>query len=198
MRAGLLLLLAAVCLGAHQAAAFLGATTPLRTATLTKKSNPFQRQSVVLKPTLIINHSSGESMDQAKKEALILEASQIVAKTLGKPESYVLVSLTEATMSFGGKVGPTAFLYLVRDDFRLRLSGVGNDAIHPLTHPLALHRKHPKQTSIGHIGSDTNPEAAKALTELVSANLNIPKNRIFIQFVDSAAANFGWQGNTFG
>lgn len=54
-----------------------------------------------------------------------------------------------------------------------------------------------KQTSIGHIGSDTNPEAAKQLTDLVSSKLNIPKNRIFIQFVDSAASNFGWQGNTF-
>jgi hypothetical protein len=53
-------------------------------------------------------------------------------------------------------------------------------------------------TSIGHIGSDTNPDAAKALTDLVHEKLQIPKNRIFIQFVDSSAANFGWQGNTFG
>lgn len=51
---------------------------------------------------------------------------------------------------------------------------------------------------IGHIGSDTNPEAAKLLTGLVSEKLGIPKNRVFIQFVDSSPTNFGWQGNTFG
>ncbi len=215
-----------------QVAAFLqgGGASPLRA---TKKASPFQRQSVVLKPTLIINHSSAESLDKEKKEALILEASKIVAKTLGKPESYVMCSLTESTMSFGGKIG-------VRRNSLACVSSAQSlcHGIDCSRRPLPSH--HTPQptvflylTSIGHIGSDTNPcvgwqahaclddavstglpvlnpclsihhqsivdrEAAKALTDLVTEKLSIPKNRVFIQFVDSAAANFGWQGNTFG
>lgn len=102
----LLMVVAATCLGV--ASAFLGAT-PLRTgaaaATTKKAANPFQRRSLVLQPTLIINHSAEAPLEKPEKEALILEASKIVAKTLGKPESYVMCSLTEATMSFGGKIG---------------------------------------------------------------------------------------------
>lgn len=150
----------------QQAAAFLGAS-PLRApANAAAAARPFQRLAgKTLKPTLIINHSSEETLDKAQKEALILDASKIVAKTLGKPESYVMVGLNEATMSFGGKVGPTAFAYIA---------------------------------SIGRIGPETNPEAASELTALISERLSIPKNRIFIQFMDSSGANFAWQGNTFG
>lgn len=52
--------------------------------------------------------------------------------------------------------------------------------------------------SIGRIGPETNPEAAAQLTALLSQRLSIPKNRIFIQFMDSSGANFAWQGKTFG
>lgn len=106
MRLGLAVALLLACLVG--VSAFLGGT-PLRTgaapATAKRAGNPFQRQSVVLQPTLIINHSSDAALDKAAKEALILEASKIVAKTLGKPESYVMTSLSEGTMSFGGKIG---------------------------------------------------------------------------------------------
>ena len=80
-----------------QAAAFLGAVPTRQGATAAKKPSLFKRSSVILKPTLIINHS-GNDLPEKEQEAVILEASKIVAKELGKPESYVLVSLNKATM----------------------------------------------------------------------------------------------------
>jgi len=155
------LLLAFVALGCclHQATAFMQAS-PLSSS----PRDTFARKSVVLKPTLIIHHTGGE-LPEDKKEAFLKEASKTVSTTLGKAESYVMVSLSPSAMSFGGKPGNAAFLYLA---------------------------------SIGHIGPETNIPAAKELTALVTQHLGIPGSRVFIQFSDAAAANFAWQGSTFG
>jgi phenylpyruvate tautomerase len=40
------------------------------------------------------------------------EASKAIAAELGKPEAYVMVSLTKSTMSFAGSAEPAAFLCL--------------------------------------------------------------------------------------
>jgi phenylpyruvate tautomerase len=159
------LLLAFVALGCsclyQEATAFMKAS-PL--SSVSRRAGVFARKSVVLKPTLIIQHTGGE-LSEDKKEAFLKEASKTVSSTLGKAESYVMVSLSPSTMSFGGKPGNAAFLYLA---------------------------------SIGHIGPETNKPAARELTDLVEKHLGIPGDRVFIQFSDAAAANFAWQGNTFG
>lgn len=65
----------------------------------------------MLKPTLIVHHTGGE-LAEDKKEAFLKEASKTVSTTLGKAESYVMVSLNPSAMSFGGTLGNAAFLYL--------------------------------------------------------------------------------------
>jgi phenylpyruvate tautomerase len=52
--------------------------------------------------------------------------------------------------------------------------------------------------SIGRIGPDTNPAMSKVICELVEKYLGVPANRVYIQFYDSPAANFGYDGSTFG
>ena len=53
-------------------------------------------------------------------------------------------------------------------------------------------------TSIGRIGPDTNPNLSKTICEILSKHFEIPSNRVHIQFYDSPAANFGFDGSTFG
>jgi phenylpyruvate tautomerase PptA (4-oxalocrotonate tautomerase family) len=51
-----------------------------------------------------------ERLDEEKKASLCAKLSSICAKTIGKPESYVMVVVSDgATMSLGGKPGPAAF-----------------------------------------------------------------------------------------
>lgn len=61
-------------------------------------------------PTVKVTTS--KTLERAQKEALCLELSSAVAGTLGKPEAYVQVLISDdATISFGGSFGiPSAFV----------------------------------------------------------------------------------------
>ena len=48
------------------------------------------------------------------------------------------------------------------------------------------------------IGSLWPPAMSAAFCELISARTGIPTNRIYIQFEDVPAAQWGWDGRTFG
>lgn len=53
------------------------------------------------------------AVDEAHKQALLSDASALVAKALGKPESYVMVSFApQQPMSFAGSDAPCAYLEL--------------------------------------------------------------------------------------
>jgi phenylpyruvate tautomerase PptA (4-oxalocrotonate tautomerase family) len=52
--------------------------------------------------------------------------------------------------------------------------------------------------SIGRINKESNNAMAATLTELMGKHFGIKAGRIFIQFVDAEAVNFGWNGRTFG
>jgi len=59
----------------------------------------------------ILNEISGTRVAASD---LVREASSLVASLIGKPESYVMVSLRpETTMCFGGTEDPTAYLEVV-------------------------------------------------------------------------------------
>jgi phenylpyruvate tautomerase PptA (4-oxalocrotonate tautomerase family) len=45
-----------------------------------------------------------------KRQALIGSLSRIVAETIGKPEQYVMVTLSPAAMLMSGKAGDAAFV----------------------------------------------------------------------------------------
>ena len=48
------------------------------------------------------------------------------------------------------------------------------------------------------IGSLTPSSMSKSLCELISSKTNISKNRIYIEFIDVKASNWGFNGSTFG
>lgn len=53
------------------------------------------------------------TVDQAGREKLLATASKMVAEQLGKPESYVMVTIdSDRTMCFAGSTDPLAYLEL--------------------------------------------------------------------------------------
>tara|TARA_B100000214_G_scaffold349992_1_gene303313 strand:+ start:353 stop:691 length:339 start_codon:yes stop_codon:yes gene_type:complete len=48
------------------------------------------------------------------------------------------------------------------------------------------------------IGSLEPSSMSKSLCELISSNTNIEVNRIYIEFIDVKASNWGFNGSTFG
>ena len=68
-------------------------------------------RSFIAMPTLLIQ--SSQALDATARDALLRDCSRAVAATLGKPESYVMVSLKHADgMIFGGSTDPCAFCHL--------------------------------------------------------------------------------------
>ena len=51
-------------------------------------------------------------LENEAAQALCSSASSHVASLLGKPESYVMISIQQATMSFAGEASPCAMLEL--------------------------------------------------------------------------------------
>ncbi len=59
----------------------------------------------------LIKVDATERLKDEEKRALCTRLSRICAETMGKPESYVMVALTEgSTLLFGGQPGPAAFV----------------------------------------------------------------------------------------
>ena len=113
-------------------------------------------------PMLLIQTNTEIARDAA--DALLKEASRLVAETLGKPERYVMVAIEDKTpMSFAGDTAPLAYLEL---------------------------------KSIGLLESQTEGASA-ALCGLIGERLEIPADRIYIEFADAPRKMWGWNGGTF-
>ncbi len=100
-----------------------------------------------------------------KKKALLASFSKIVAGTIGKPEQYVMVTLSPAAVLMSGKPGDAAFV-----DLR----------------------------SIGGLSNDVNRQLAQKICTALKESLGVPMDRIYLNFTDVPAGNWGWNGNTFG
>jgi phenylpyruvate tautomerase len=100
-----------------------------------------------------------------QQRALLASLSRIVAETIGKPEQYVMISISRAEMVMSGKAGDAAIV-----DIR----------------------------SIGGLSGDVPRTLSKKICGLLHDNLGIPENRIYLNFAEVKAANWGWNGNTFG
>lgn len=96
--------------------------------------------------------------------AFMKQASKEVARMLGKPERYVMISLdTDGSLLFAGEEAPLAYLEL---------------------------------KSIGLPGDRTRAFSSD-LCRLVSEELGIPAERIYIEFTDAPRSMWGWNGATF-
>jgi len=52
--------------------------------------------------------------------------------------------------------------------------------------------------SIGGLNDDINRQLSQKICNLLSEALNVPPNRIYLNFTDVAGGNWGWNGDTFG
>jgi phenylpyruvate tautomerase PptA (4-oxalocrotonate tautomerase family) len=100
-----------------------------------------------------------------KTKALVGSLSKLIAGTIGKPEQYVMVSISKAAMFMSGEPGEAAFV-----DIR----------------------------SIGGLSDDVNRTLSQQVCKLLNESLGIPSERIYLNFTDVGAGNWGWNGSTFG
>ena len=52
--------------------------------------------------------------------------------------------------------------------------------------------------SIGGLNREVNRKISKKFCELLDESLGISSDRIYINFIDVSASNWGWNGDTFG
>jgi len=52
--------------------------------------------------------------------------------------------------------------------------------------------------SIGGLGDDVNRQLAQKIGGLLKESLGVPPDRVYLNFTDVPAANWGWNGDTFG
>lgn len=100
-----------------------------------------------------------------KRNALLVALSKIVAQTIGKPEQYVMVTISPAAILMSGKAGPACFI-----DIR----------------------------SIGGLTGEVNEKLTREVCQTLNEMLGVPPERIYLNFTDVAASDWGWKGNTFG
>lgn len=104
-------------------------------------------------------------LTEATQQVLLPALSKIVAETIGKPEQYVMVSVSQAALLMAGQTGPAAF-----GDLR----------------------------SIGGLSGEVNQQLAQRICAQLHETLQIPPNRVYLNFLDIRPANWGWNGATFG
>ncbi len=51
---------------------------------------------------------------------------------------------------------------------------------------------------IGGLSGDVNGRLSQKLCRLLNESLGVSQNRIYLNFTEFKASNWGWQGNTFG
>jgi phenylpyruvate tautomerase len=104
-------------------------------------------------------------LSEDKRKALLASLSKAVAATIGKPEQYVMVSISQAAMVMSGKPGDAAFVEI---------------------------------RSIGGLSGDVNRMLSQQICKLLTDSLKLPPDRVYLNFTDVDASNWGWNGSTFG
>jgi phenylpyruvate tautomerase len=104
-------------------------------------------------------------ISEEKQKALLMSLSRIMAETIGKPEQYVMVTVSQVAGMMSGKAGATAFV-----DIR----------------------------SIGALSPMVNRKLSQKICDLLEHSLKISPERVYLNFTEVTASNWGWNGNTFG
>ncbi len=102
---------------------------------------------------------------EEKGKPLLAALSRAVAGATGKPEQYVMVTITQSAMLMSGKAGDAAFV-----DVR----------------------------GIGGLNGETNRKLSQQLCKLLKDSLGIAPDRVYLNFTEVEAGNWGWNGSTFG
>jgi phenylpyruvate tautomerase len=105
------------------------------------------------------------ALSDEKRKTLLAALSRIVAETIGKPEGYVMVTVSPAAILMAGQPGEAAFV-----DVR----------------------------SIGGLRGEVNRQLSQRVCRLLNESLGVSQDRIYLNFTELEAGNWGWKGNTFG
>ena len=117
----------------------------------------------VAMPLIKIDVSNTVSDEQCHR--LLPALSAMLAEITGKPEKYVMATVSKIAPMMAGKPGPAAFA-----DIR----------------------------GIGGFTPAVNKKVSQTLCALLKENLQIPPDRVYMTFTDIPAANWGFNGGTFG
>ncbi len=105
------------------------------------------------------------ALSEEKRKSLLSSLSKLIAVTTGKPEQYVMITITQSAMLMSGKSGEAAFA-----DIR----------------------------GIGGLNGEINRKLARDVCGLLKGSLGVPGDRVYLNFSDVEAGNWGWNGSTFG
>ena len=104
-------------------------------------------------------------LPEEKEKPLLAALSKAVAATIGKPEQYVMITISHSAMLMSGKAGDADF-----GDVR----------------------------SIGGLNGETNRQLSQQICKLLKDSQGIAPDRVYLNFTDVEAGNWGWNGSTFG
>ncbi len=113
----------------------------------------------------LLNLYLNKKNDETMSAKILSELSQLVAQSMGKPQNYMMVLITESKINISGSQNAAAFA-----DLR----------------------------SIGGINAATSKMLSQKLCDYLHKELAIDKERIYCNFTDIPASNWGWNGTTFG
>lgn len=113
----------------------------------------------------LLKLETAAALSDEKRKTLLGSLSKAVAGTIGKPEQYVMVSISQSAMLMSGKAGEAAFV-----DIR----------------------------SIGGLTGEVNRKLSQQVCRLLNDSLGIAPERVYLNFTDVEAGNWGWNGSTFG
>lgn len=110
------------------------------------------------------NIETNQPVDRESNGKLLKKLSAFIAELLGKPESYVMISLKPGTdLIFAGSDEPAAFV---------RVKSIG-------------------------LPKEGCAQFSEKICGFIEQELQVPKNRVFIDFKDLERSMFGWNGKTF-
>lgn len=99
-------------------------------------------------------------------------------------QKAVLASLSQIVSTTIGK--PEQYVMVTCAPAAIRMAGIDGEAAFV------------DVRSIGELSHTVNRRLSAAVCETLAEALNIPANRIYLNFTEIDAANWGWNGSTFG
>jgi phenylpyruvate tautomerase PptA (4-oxalocrotonate tautomerase family) len=96
----------------------------------------------------------------------------------------LLAALSKAVAETIGK--PEQYVMVAASQAAMQMSGSPGDAAFV------------DVRSIGGLGGDVNRKLSQKVCQLLRDSLGIPQDRVYLNFTDVKAGQWGWNGNTFG
>ncbi len=112
---------------------------------------------------------------------LKLETTVPLPEEKGKP---LLAALSKAVASVIGK--PEQYVMVTASQSAMVMSGKSGDGAFV------------DIRSIGGLNGETNRKLAQQICKLLKDSLGIASDRVYLNFTDVDAGNWGWNGSTFG